>query len=97
MITIDYFKKQAKRLLKCWKNRDFSHWNIPAIIRSYCPSRFFSDAMDDAKLCRAQHFIAKMSNFNKWDELAHTSESELEKAKECLEHSRLGLLNEVKQ
>lgn len=96
MITVDYFKHRAKIFLKCWKNRDFSHWNIPAIIRFYNPV-YFPDAMDDVKLCRAQHFIAKMSNFNKWDELAHASEAELEKAKECLEHSRLSLLNEVKQ
>lgn len=90
MINIDYFKQQAKLLLKDYKTRYYTeeddiyfykpkYYNIIEMFLSY-------DIMDDDKnfkfsLMNAQHFIAKLSGFQNWSELLKASPTMLEIAK----------------
>lgn len=95
MTNIEYFKLQAKNLLKDYKTR---HLSEQGDIYEYDP-KFFDivgifleyDIMDDDpkfefSLGNAQHLIAQLVGFNKWDELVKASEEELSKARKILEN-----------
>ena len=95
MSNLEFFKKQAKNLHKDFKTRFF---NEESKLYEYKPKYFdigkifidfdFPDYKDDFTftLMNAQHLIAKMVGFNKWDDLIHASETELELAKILLRH-----------
>lgn len=89
MDHIDYFKLQAKHLLKDFKTRFF---NKKEGIFEYKP-QFFDitqifldfDLYDDATdftftLMNAQHIIARLAGFYKWNELINAKPAELELA-----------------
>lgn len=88
MTNIEFFKQQAKNLLKDYKTLYF---NKNEGYYEYNP-RFFSDFEDIAlnfkiedngefTLMKAQHIIAKLSGFNKWADLIKASEPSLELGK----------------
>ena len=88
MTNIEFFKQQAKNLLKDYKTRYF---NKDEGYYEYNP-RFFSDFEDIAfdfniednnefTLMKAQHIIARLSNFYKWTDLIKASEPALELGK----------------
>lgn len=99
MINIDYFKQQAKLLLKDYKTRYYikedgiyfyepKYYQITEIFLSY-------DIMDDNKkfkfsLMNAQHLIAKLSDFQNWSELLKASPDILELAKIKLNYWKVG-------
>ena len=84
MAAIEFFKQQAKNLLKDYKTRAF---NEAEGFYEYSP-RYFQDIddllydfgfVDDSfSLMNAQHIIAQLSGFYKWNELIKASESDLE-------------------
>lgn len=83
MTHIDFFKIQAKNLLKDFKTRIY---NEKDELYEYSPKHFdisgiffYFDYYDDKKdftftLMNAQHLIAKMVGYEKWDNLIHASE-----------------------
>lgn len=85
----EYFKLQAKNLLKDYKTRVFSPKDG---IYEYNPKFFditgifldldLNDDKSDFKftLMNAQHVIAKLAGFSKWDDLLKANPSELELA-----------------
>lgn len=85
----DYFKLQAKNLLKDFKTR---HFNKKEKIYEYNPKFFditgifldfnvFDDNPDFTfTLMNAQHIIAKLAGFSKWEELSNASPAKLELA-----------------
>ena len=86
MTHIEYFKLQAKNLLKDYKTK------IPSTddyLYEYAPTYFDIDAIiltydvdeDDFSLMKAQHIIALIVGFKKWADLLNASEIELELAK----------------
>lgn len=88
MTNIDFFKQQAKNFLKDYNSRVF---NENEGFYDYNP-RFFNDIDDiiinfdineeeSFTLMNAQHIIAKLSGFYKWNELIKASESALELGK----------------
>ena len=85
MATVEFFKKQAKNLLKDYNTRVF---NEEEEFYEYSP-RFFRDIEflldpfdidedDSFTLMNAQHIIARLSGFYKWTELIKASEHALE-------------------
>lgn len=96
MTNIDYFKLQAKNLLKDYQTR---HLSEDGDIYEYEP-KFFDivgifleyDIMDDDKdfefkLGNAQHLIAQLAGFSSWKELITAPESDQLKARKSLERS----------
>ena len=95
MDTIDYFRLQAKNLHRDFKTQsplidktigDFQYEYSPKYFQIY---DIISDFDIDEKkftLMNAQHVIAKIANFDKWDDLIKVSPSELELAKLLFEH-----------
>lgn len=88
MTNIEFFKQQAKNLLKDYNTRVY---NENEEFYDYSP-RFFSDIndivfnfeIDEEKpftLMNAQHVIARLAGFYKWTELIKASESALELGK----------------
>ena len=89
MDHIKYFKLQAKNLLKDYQTRYF---NIDEEIYEYKPKFFDIDQIfidfnvPDGKrdftfsLMNAQHIIAKLAGFSKWNELLNATPTELELA-----------------
>lgn len=87
MEHIDYFKLQAKNLLKDFKTRFF---NQEEKVWQYNPkffdieNIFFDYEIPDDKpdfnftLMNAQHLIAKMAGFSKWNDLVNANPVELE-------------------
>ena len=85
MATIDFFKQQSKNFMKDYKTRVF---NETEGFYEYNP-RYFQDIdellydfgfKDDEAftLMNAQHIIAQLSGFYKWNELIQASEAALE-------------------
>ena len=85
MSTIEFFKRQAKNLLKDYNSRVF---NEEEEFYEYTP-RFFHDISSIAcefginedgsfTLMNAQHIIAQLAGFYKWNELIQSSEAALE-------------------
>ena len=89
MYHIEYFKLQAKNLLKDYKTRFF---NQKDGFHEYNPKFFdimgifnylgLNDEKSDFKftLMNAQHVIAQLAGFSKWDDLLKANPSELELA-----------------
>lgn len=91
MSNLEFFKKEAKNLLKDWKTQSKTVESDGAVSYSYSPK--FYDVKDlflyyefgdkdeqDIKLSRAQHLIAKIAGFKKWNELIQASQERLELA-----------------
>lgn len=90
MDSIRFFKAQSKLLYKDYKTRYFNekeniyaykpiHYDIGSIFQTFG----FQD--HEFVLQKAQHLIARMAGFNKWNELIIASEPELDLAKSHLQ------------
>lgn len=96
MTNIEYFKLQAKNLLKDYKTR---HLSEQGDIYEYEPKFFdivgifleYGIMDDDPKfefsLGNAQHLIAQLVGFNKWDDLIKAPDAEQTQARKLLETS----------
>ncbi|MBQ7374280.1 MAG: hypothetical protein IJW64_06970 [Clostridia bacterium] len=107
MITIEFFKQQAKSLLKDYNTKVY---NEDEGFYEYSP-RFFHDIdeivmnfdIDEEgsfTLMNAQHVIAKLSGFYKWTELIKASSASLELGKLLLDNriayqEKLGLFTNM--
>lgn len=91
MSNLEFFKKEAKNLLKDWKTQSKSVGSDSSVSFSYSLKFYdvknlflsyeFSDKDEqDIKLSRAQHMIAKIAGFKKWNELIQASPKRLELA-----------------
>lgn len=92
MSDLEFFKKQAKLLFKDWQTQIKKVEDDGFVNFEYHPKFYdvadlffyyeFSDEDEqDIKLARAQHLIAQMVGFKKWNDLIAASEKELELAK----------------
>lgn len=91
MKNLDYFKKQAKYLVKDWETRkensgtDEDWAGEPFIYDSKYFEMLnvvhFFEINDDFGLQKAQHIIAQMAGFNKWEDLQNADEDELSLAR----------------
>lgn len=90
MNTIDYFKLQAKNLHKDFKTKTpVLDKTTTAFLYEYTPKYFdiemiicdFDIDEENFSLMNAQHVIAKIANFDKWDALLKATPEELELAK----------------
>lgn len=95
MNTIDYFKLQAKNLLRDFKTKvPVLDKTTTAFLYEYTPKYFdieliitnFSIDEENFTLMNAQHIIAKIANFENWSELLIASTAELELAKLLYDH-----------
>ena len=85
MATIEFFKQQSKNFMKDYKTRAF---NEAEGFYEYSPRHFqdIDELLDDFgfynddrfTLMNAQHIIAQLSGFLKWNDLIHASEASLE-------------------
>ena len=91
MNHIEFIKKQAKNFLKDWQTQTKTVEDDGFISYHYdwkfydVGDLFFYYELDDkdeqnSSLGHAQHYIAKMVGFEKWDDLVNASEPELELA-----------------
>ncbi|AWA31155.1 hypothetical protein HYN48_14220 [Flavobacterium magnum] len=95
MNTIDYFKLQAKNLLRDFKTKTtVLDKTTNAFLYEYSP-RYFDVEMiiaefgideDNFSLMNAQHVIAKIANFDKWASLLKATPAELELAQLLYDH-----------
>lgn len=95
MNTIDYFKLQAKNLLRDFKTKTpVLDKTTTAFLYKYTPKYFdiemiisdFDIDEQNFSLMNAQHVIAKIANFNSWAELLKASTAELELSKLLYDH-----------
>ena len=85
MSIIDYFKLQAKNLMRDWE----THQEDGELGYVYSPRYFDIGGLldyfeeDETKFClqRAQHLIAKLVGFRKWDNLIHARDEKQRFAK----------------
>lgn len=91
MSNLEFFKKQAKNLLKDWQTQtktvdsdgfisyhyDWKFYDVGDLFFYY---EFSDKDEQEIILSRVQHLIAKMVGFKKWDDLIHATEPELELA-----------------
>lgn len=91
MSNLDFFKKQAKNLLKDWQTQsktvesdgfisyhyDWKFYDVGDLFFYY---EYSDKDEQEIILARAQHLIAKMVGFKKWDDLIHATPVELELA-----------------
>ena len=87
MDHLDFFKLQAKNLYRDWK----THTETDDGIYEYNPQFFdvddfllyFGEDLDEKRfsLQRAQHLVAKLAGFDKWNDLIKADEQHLELAK----------------
>lgn len=91
MSNLEFFKKQAKNLLKDWQTQtktvesdgfisyhyDWKFYDVGDLFFYY---EFSDKDEQEIILARAQHLIAKMVGFKKWDELIHATPVELDLA-----------------
>lgn len=91
MSNLEFFKKQAKNLLKDWQTQtktvdsdgfisyhyDWKFYDVGDLFFYY---EFDDKDEQEIILARAQHLIAKMVGFKKWDELIHATPIEQELA-----------------
>lgn len=87
MTTIDYYKQQAKLLLKdynLFKENNFNqneamfdepqeHFDVHNVF-----SKVNKRTDEDITLMNAQHIIAKISDFKDWNDVLHSSEDQRE-------------------
>lgn len=78
MKNVDFFKNQAKRLLKDWKQREQKHFgfNVKELFRFYNVNPH-----EQPTLMKAQHLLALSLGRKSWSELINDSESRLEYTK----------------
>jgi hypothetical protein len=90
MSPVDYFKLQAKNLLKDYKTQTSDIDQADGITHfTYSPTYFDIDRIfleydwdeENFSLMKAQHFFALMLGFDKWGDLIDAPSSELELAK----------------
>jgi hypothetical protein len=95
MNNINYFKLQAKNLLRDFKAKTSAlDKATTAFLYEYTPKYFdiemvisdFSIDEENFTLMNAQHVIAKIANFDNWSELLSASAAELELAKLLYDH-----------
>lgn len=95
MNTTEYFKLQAKNLLRDFKSKTpVLDKSATAFLYEYTPKYFdiemiisdFEIDEENFTLMNAQHVIAKIANFDKWSELLKASTAELELAKLLYDH-----------
>ena len=97
MNHIEFIRKQAKNFLKDWQTQTKTVESDGYISYHYdwkfydVGDLFFYFELDDkdeqnCSLGHAQHLIAQMVGFKKWDDLANASEKELELAEFLLRH-----------
>ena len=96
MMHVDFFKLQAKNLIRDLKTKSRDENGI----YQYEP-KFFSDIdsivvefdidEDAFTLMKAQHIIAYLAGFKCWSDLIHANEYRLELGKLLLEHRNDGL------
>lgn len=95
MAHVDYFKAQAKKLLKDYKTRTSYVDEVDGhSYFSYTPTFFDIDRIfleydwdeENFTLMKAQHLFALMVGFEKWGDLIGASEAELELSKQLWEH-----------
>lgn len=97
MNHIEFIRKQAKNFLKDWQTQIKTVESDGYISYHYdwkfydVGDLFFYFELDDkdeqnCSLGHAQHYIAQMVGFKKWDDLANASEKELELAEFLLRH-----------
>lgn len=77
MTYIEYFKLQAKNLLKDFKSKEQKHFSDDAEYIVLCEYGYDED---DFSLMKAQHIIALMCGVEKWADLLSASETSLEVA-----------------
>lgn len=87
MKNLEYFKKQAKYLVKDWETRkenpgtDEDWEGEPFVYEGEYFEMYnmvhFYEIGDDFGLQKAQHVIAQMAGFKKWDDLQKADEDEL--------------------
>lgn len=90
MSHIEFFKLQAKNLLKDYQTKTLSSEGL----YEYSPKYFNIDELvcaydideDNFSLMKAQHIIAIMVGFKKWTDLSKASDAELELAKLLLDN-----------
>lgn len=92
MADINYFKKKAKLFLKDFKTQYFDEEED---VYQYAP-KYFADIdeliisydinEENFSLMNAQHIIALLAGFRKWDELLTASEARLELGKLFIEN-----------
>ena len=97
MNHIEFIRKQAKNFLKDWQTQTKTVESDGYISYHYdwkfydVGDLFFYFELDDKdeqnySLGHAQHYIAQMVGFKKWDDLTNASEKELELAEFLLRH-----------
>lgn len=99
MTHIEYFKLQAKNLIKDFKTKTTQFDEVIGdYLNEYQPKYFDIDGIilfyeideDNFSLMKAQHIIALMVGFNQWSDLLKASEIELELAKLLIDnHDRI--------
>lgn len=74
MTHIDFFKLQAKKLLKDWQNREQKHFafNFRELFRIYDVK-----VDEEPTLMKAQHLLALSLGRDKWSDLLHEPEEKL--------------------
>lgn len=87
MASIEYFKRQAKLLLKDYNSSKEHNFDQRAVFYEEPQEHFdiknvFLKANktigESLTLMKAQYLIAKISDFYKWDDLLHTSDAQRE-------------------
>lgn len=97
MSHVDFFRKQSKNFLKDWKTQPKTVEDDGLVVYHYKWKFFDLDDLlpyfklnnkeeQDIKLARAQHYIAKMVGYKKWNDLIQASEKEQELAELLLRH-----------
>ena len=78
MTNIEFFKKQAKLLLKDWQNREQKHFgfNVKELFRLYDVNPH-----EQPTLMKAQHLLAQALGRKNWSELINDSDESLEYTK----------------
>ena len=95
MNTIDYFKLQAKNLHRDFKTQipivgkttgGFQYEYTPKYFQVYDVISDFGIDEENFSLMNAQHVIARMVNFDKWETLLKASPAELELSQLLYDH-----------
>lgn len=102
MTYIDYFKSQAKKLFKDYKTREPYMDPVAGQLYRYSPKYFDIEGVimaydiDEEHFTHmnAQHIIALMVGFDKWNDLKNASEKELELAQLLFENQHKVNLDE---
>lgn len=91
MKNLDYFKKQAKYLVKDWETRkenpgtdedwDGEPYVYDGVYFEMYNMVHYYEIGDDFCLQKAQHIIAQMAGYKKWDDLQNADEDELSLAR----------------